>query len=99
MNGMGHKSKLDKKTADFLPVGKERAEEIGQVFYFTGKPCSRGHITWRRVASCRCLQCEQYASSVGRAKAYNGEVESRMLDIDEKREEMRLARELREMDL
>lgn len=35
------------------------ARRIGMKFYFTGKPCIRGHIEERRVSGGTCLLCEQ----------------------------------------
>ena len=33
------------------------AEAAGSKYYFTGKPCSKGHIDLRYVATWRCVRC------------------------------------------
>lgn len=37
---------------------RKEALEKGERFYFTGKPCRRGHIEQRRVLNWNCLGCE-----------------------------------------
>lgn len=44
------------------------AKTHGMQFYFTGKPCHKGHVDKRRVSSRACIRCENEASSA-RAKA------------------------------
>ena len=47
----------------------ERARELGFQFYNTGKPCKRGHHTYRRTSDWQCIACVQ-ATSKKRAKRY-----------------------------
>ena len=46
----------------FLPL--EQAREQGLTRYFTGKPCSKGHISERQTSDRSCIQCK-----LGRARA------------------------------
>jgi hypothetical protein len=38
-------------------IGRQEAKTQGLRFYFTGKPCKRGHVSKRSVNSCRCMRC------------------------------------------
>lgn len=40
-------------------VSFKDAKATGLKFYFTGKPCMRGHLSVRRVKGCGCVQCQQ----------------------------------------
>ena len=44
----------DKNT---LPKTREEAKRIGSVYYFTGKPCKRGHFDKRFACSRVCYSC------------------------------------------
>lgn len=39
-------------------TSREHAKSSGAQYYFTGKPCPRGHIGYRRTSNCACLECE-----------------------------------------
>lgn len=39
-------------------ITRKEAKEKGLSFYFTGKPCSEGHILKRRVSNYGCVLCE-----------------------------------------
>jgi hypothetical protein len=41
---------------------KDDAAASGQMFYFTGKPCLRGHIAKRFVSNRKCVECEHLAN-------------------------------------
>ena len=41
-----------------MPSSKEQAAEQGIKHYFTGKPCSKGHIAPRYVSTNRCTVCQ-----------------------------------------
>lgn len=41
---------------------KDAAVSGGQMFYFTGKPCSRGHVANRFVSNRKCVECEHLAN-------------------------------------
>jgi len=38
-------------------ISRSDAKRQGLKRYFTGKPCKRGHLTYRYVACCRCSKC------------------------------------------
>lgn len=40
-----------------LPATGIRARELGDVLYFTGKRCSKGHLSPRYASSGNCVQC------------------------------------------
>lgn len=40
-----------------LPATRDDALDKGEVFYFTGVPCRRGHLSKRYTTSGTCLQC------------------------------------------
>lgn len=42
-----------------LPKSRALAKKIGAKWYFTGKPCSRGHVGKRSAASGQCNQCRR----------------------------------------
>lgn len=45
-------------SADIISCRDARAR--GLRHYFTGRPCKRGHITWRYSASGLCYECHKY---------------------------------------
>ena len=44
-------------------IEKEIAINDGKLFYFTGKPCKRGHISERRVNNGDCVKCGNIRST------------------------------------
>jgi hypothetical protein len=38
---------------------RKQATELGEDFYFTGKPCKHGHVEKRRTNNRNCLGCER----------------------------------------
>jgi len=40
-------------------VSRQEAKERGLKFYFTGKPCKRGHIAERYTSNGKCIRCEK----------------------------------------
>lgn len=51
-------------------VARKDAKESGQRFYFTGKPCARGHVAKRYVVSSVCVDCvAPYRDNPERKKA------------------------------
>ena len=40
-----------------LPATAARARELGEVLYFTGKRCTKGHLSPRYASSANCAQC------------------------------------------
>ncbi len=50
-----------------LPPSRAAAKAAGSKHYFTGKPCSKGHITLRHLTG-TCVDCQQEANSRWSAK-------------------------------
>ena len=40
-------------------ISRSDAKALGLKFYFTGKPCPRGHVAERRVSECDCIECKR----------------------------------------
>ena len=40
-------------------ISRREAKEKGLTRYFTGEPCSKGHVCERFVASCTCFECNK----------------------------------------
>ena len=38
------------------PKTRKEAKETGAKYYFTGEPCSRGHVAPRKTKGC-CVEC------------------------------------------
>lgn len=38
-------------------ISRKEAKVLGLTHYFTGKPCSRGHLSLRYVTTCQCVEC------------------------------------------
>jgi len=57
------------------PKTAKEAEQLGERFYFTGKPCKNGHTVDRYTKSRACISCgkkwsaQYYSSPVGKTKA------------------------------
>lgn len=39
-------------------ISRLEAKTLGRKYYFTGKPCPKGHIDQRRVSNWNCIKCE-----------------------------------------
>lgn len=46
----------------YTPVTRYEAASRGLTYYYTGKPCARGHVTSRFVSSGNCLDCHRINS-------------------------------------
>lgn len=46
-------------------ITAKEAREKGLKFYFTGKPCKRGHVVKRRVIGRHCVACEKQRKDEG----------------------------------
>jgi hypothetical protein len=49
-------------------IERDKAAANGLVRYFSGEPCSHGHIAERRVVGNRCVECHRIAARVHRAE-------------------------------
>jgi hypothetical protein len=67
----------------FIHSARAAAKAQGQTRYFTGEPCSRGHIAERRVSNATCVECrkahERKRRSRKLARRRNGGRDSGML--------------------
>lgn len=45
-----------------LPSNRETALALGSTHFFTGKPCSRGHISKRNTKSHTCMECARISA-------------------------------------
>jgi hypothetical protein len=46
-----------------LPPDRETALALGSTHFFTGKPCSRGHISKRNTKSHTCMECARISAA------------------------------------
>lgn len=44
-------------------ITRKAAQASGLLFYFTGRPCGRGHISARYVSGAKCIKCGQENSA------------------------------------
>lgn len=51
-----------------MKASRAEAMACGDRYYFTGKPCVRGHTLKRSVASGRCIECDRLASAMRKAE-------------------------------
>lgn len=51
-----------------LPKTYSEARDIGAIYYFTGKPCVKGHITKRATNGRLCFECKAITRKKWRAK-------------------------------
>lgn len=51
-------------------ISKKEAREQGLPFYFTGKPCSKGHISERHTLGGNCRVCQKARKSTEEYKSY-----------------------------
>lgn len=47
------------------------AKSKGQLLYFTGTPCKHGHLTDRRTATGKCVECERLGQLTDKQKEYH----------------------------
>lgn len=52
---------------------RKLALEAGETYYFTGKPCSKGHIAPRRAVNGCCIECEKEKNNSEERKKYMSE--------------------------
>ena len=54
-----------RKAVDFtlLPPDRKTAKEVGSLYFFTGKPCGRGHISRRTTLRDTCMECVRIAAA------------------------------------
>jgi hypothetical protein len=47
-----------------MVISRIEAKAIGQITYFTGRPCKNGHVTEKYVSSHRCVECDRALQKV-----------------------------------
>jgi hypothetical protein len=70
-----------------LPESPVRAKQLGEPFYFTGKRCTKGHLSTRYASSGNCVQC--IADKRGKSEIFTNK--NRFFDASE--ENIRRAKE------
>ena len=62
-------------------ISCKEAKEKGLTFYFTGKPCKRGHIAKKRVSNRGCIECKKISGKIydskPERKKYKAELEKK----------------------
>tara|TARA_X000000950_G_C13764476_1_gene598277 strand:- start:560 stop:910 length:351 start_codon:yes stop_codon:yes gene_type:complete len=62
-------------------ISCKEAKAKGLTFYFTGKPCIRGHIAKKRVSDRSCIECKRILGKVydskPERKKYKAELEKK----------------------
>ena len=48
-----------------LPRTRKEAQELGSKYYFTGKPCNKGHLAAKYTSARKCLACSNPAHERG----------------------------------
>lgn len=78
---------------DNMPASRDEAIDAGEVFYYTGLPCKRGHLSPRYTSSGQCVVCTNEKAKA-RAKALSERIkESRKRRLAGQGHEMALARD------
>src|SRR5882672_4372526 len=49
-------------------ISRNAAAKLGRQYYFTGKPCKRGHVTKRYTGNSNCRECSVLAGKLWRKK-------------------------------
>lgn len=55
---------------DGLPTSRPLAKARGTLRYYTGRPCSHGHLTPRRTSNGKCLACARIERAKSRVKKH-----------------------------
>ena len=54
-----------------LPATAAEAQRLGKRYYFTGRPCRRGHVAERYVGNQMCMGCKRMTYATGPSTAWN----------------------------
>lgn len=60
--GKPRKSRKLRMKVKLLPKSHREAKEQGKRFYFTGKPCQKGHMAPRKTLDRHCCECRRETS-------------------------------------
>jgi len=62
-------------SSNSMPKTRQEARDTGAAYYFTGKPCIRGHIAKRQTRASYCMECQKYfwdRWADGKRETFNG---------------------------
>lgn len=68
-------------------ISRKKAKEIGSDFYFTGKPCSKGHYSIKRTKWKTCIACEKSVENQNRIKKWQEDNKDRVKGYKESHRE------------
>lgn len=63
-----HVAEKEKTSFANLPGTASEAKNSGLKQYYTGKPCLKGHVTYRYAVSRRCAECQAESEKRGKKK-------------------------------
>ena len=72
--------------SDEIPTNRREAFVQGSQFFFTGRPCRRGHVTNRYTSSGVCVECNKL-----NLRAHNAKLREEAKDRKQMREAIRAA--------
>lgn len=70
--GLSGVDRFKKGLGSDFPFTRKQAQVSGSVYYFTGKPCSKGHISKRYTSTGQCFDCMNAYNSTEIAIAARG---------------------------
>jgi hypothetical protein len=77
-------------------VNRSEAITIGQRYYWTGKPCKQGHLSWRHISGgCRACQKDKLSKRLREERGQR----PLMMQIDDAVEDKRLKKELDSLEM
>jgi hypothetical protein len=56
-----------------LPKSKPDAERVGATYFYTGRPCSKGHLAARYTKGGNCSYCSRSYGATRRGSEFNGQ--------------------------
>jgi hypothetical protein len=78
-------------------TSRKSARAAGQTFYFTGKPCKRGHVAERYSHNAECVVCALLRAAqwkkTAKGKAYQAEAREHRLKYQRKWQSKRRAQQ------
>ena len=87
------------KLAFFMKVrSRKQAIELGEMFYFTGKPCKHGHVSKRYAKTRICVECSN-SHNKSYHEEHKQEINARHREYNSKPHNKERAKELRAKNL
>lgn len=68
MNQNTSSAVMQQRTEAHEIIHRSEAKAMGQGWYFTGRPCPKGHVAKRSVSNCECRKCVDDRDARRRAK-------------------------------